>query len=248
MILLSIDTVADVVGVAVTSGTNVLAVSEVRSERRHAEELTPMIDFVRRRADVDFREIDAVAVDVGPGLFTGMRVGIAAAKSIAHLLGVPTIGVCSLDALAADAAESGAEDDGADPTSVVVATLDARRREVYWSTYRSAVDGSNGRQRVLAPRVGSREDLLASVRERGQHVTFIGNWARDRADDLVSELAAVSLRATVVREHPGVPRVTVVARLAAAMAVREQWCEPAQLQAMYLRSPDVQISWETRPT
>ena len=66
MILLSIDTVADVVGVAVTSGTNVLAVSEVRSERRHAEELTPMIDFVRRRADVDFREIDAVAVDVGP--------------------------------------------------------------------------------------------------------------------------------------------------------------------------------------
>jgi len=248
MILLSIDTVADVVGVAVTSGTNVLAVSEVRSERRHAEELTPLIDFVRRRADVDFREIDAVAVDVGPGLFTGMRVGIAAAKSIAHLLDVPTIGVCSLDALAADATESTGEGDGVDPTSVIVATLDARRREVYWATYRTAADGGEGRQRVLAPQVGSREDLLASVRERGQNVTFVGNWARDRADELVSELAVVPLRATVVREHAGVPRVTVVARLAAAMAVREQWSEPAQLQAMYLRSPDVQISWETRPT
>ena len=177
-----------------------------------------------------------------------MRVGIAAAKSIAHLLDVPTIGVCSLDALAADATESTGEGDAADPTSVVVATLDARRREVYWATYRTAADGGEGRQRVLAPQVGSREDLLASVRERGQNVTFVGNWARDRADDLVSELAVVPLRATVVREHAGVPRVTVVARLAAAMAVREQWSEPAQLQAMYLRSPDVQISWETRPT
>jgi tRNA threonylcarbamoyladenosine biosynthesis protein TsaB len=248
MILLSIDTVADVVGVAVSSGANVLAVSEVRSERRHAEELTPMIDFVRRRADVDFREIDAVAVDVGPGLFTGMRVGIAAAKSIAHLLGVPTIGVCSLDALAADAAESTPESHDADPTSVIVATLDARRREVYWATYRTAVDGGDGQQRVVAPQVGSREDLLASVRERGQHVTFVGNWARDHADDLVSELAAVPLRASVMREHAGVPRVSTVARLAAAMALRERWCDPAQLQATYLRSPDVQISWETRPT
>jgi tRNA threonylcarbamoyladenosine biosynthesis protein TsaB len=245
MIVLAIDTVADVVGVAVASGTDVLAASEVRSERRHAEELTPMIDFVRRRADVEFSEIGAIAVDVGPGLFTGMRVGIAAAKSIAHVLGIPVITVGSLDALAADATDAGGLPDADDPSSVIVTTLDARRREVYWAMYRSV--GDSGRRCVASPQVGSREDFIAAVRERGQHATFIGNWVREHADDIVAELAAVSLRASVVRDHPGVPRVSTVARLAGELALREQWCEPAVVQASYLRAPDVQISWETRP-
>lgn len=248
MIVLTIDTATDVVAVAVASGADVLAAGEVRSERRHAEELTPMIDFVRRRADVSFRDLDAIAVDVGPGMFTGMRVGIAAAKSIAYTLDIPTIAVCSLDALAADVGIDGF-DRGADRSDdVVVSVLDARRREVYWAMYRPADAPGGNHRRVLDPQVGSRDDLVASIRDRGQHVTVLGDWARQHADDLVEELAASSLRCTVVRDHPGVPRVNAVARLAAVAALHEQWCEPAALQAMYLRSPDVTISWETRPT
>jgi len=251
MIVLAIDTATDVVAVAVVSGTDVLAAAEVRSDRRHAEELTPMIDFVRRRADVSYRDLDAIAVDIGPGLFTGMRVGIAAAKAMAYMLDIPTIPVCSLDALAADVGADGNDRSGDDGDArdgdVVVPVLDARRHEVYWAMYRPA-DTTGNHRRVLDPLVGSRDDLVASIRDRGQHVTFIGDWARQRADDLVEELAAASLRCTVIRDHPGVPRINTVARLAATAALHEQWCDATALQAMYLRSPDVQISWETRPT
>ncbi|MFZ9518425.1 MAG: tRNA (adenosine(37)-N6)-threonylcarbamoyltransferase complex dimerization subunit type 1 TsaB, partial [Ilumatobacteraceae bacterium] len=83
MIVLGIDTATAMVSVAVVNGTTVLASSELRSERRHAEDLTPMVDFVVQRAGLTFGELDAVAVDVGPGLFTGMRVGIASAQALA---------------------------------------------------------------------------------------------------------------------------------------------------------------------
>lgn len=81
MIVLGIDTATESVSVAVVDGDEVLAASESRSERRHAEDLTPMIDFVVRGSGVLLSEIDAIAVDVGPGLFTGMRVGIASAQA-----------------------------------------------------------------------------------------------------------------------------------------------------------------------
>lgn len=68
------------VSVALVDGQELLGASEARSERRHAEDLTPMIDFVMKRAGFEFADVDAIAVDVGPGLFTGMRVGIAAAQ------------------------------------------------------------------------------------------------------------------------------------------------------------------------
>ncbi|MGA1030875.1 MAG: tRNA (adenosine(37)-N6)-threonylcarbamoyltransferase complex dimerization subunit type 1 TsaB, partial [Ilumatobacteraceae bacterium] len=75
MIVLGIDTATTMVSVAVVDGATVLASSELRSDRRHAEDLTPMIDFVVKRAGLSFADLGAVAVDVGPGLFTGMRVG-----------------------------------------------------------------------------------------------------------------------------------------------------------------------------
>ena len=106
MIILSIDTATDGVSVAIADGTRVLASSEMRSEKQHAEVLTTMIDFVRKQAGVSFGDVGAVAVDIGPGLFTGMRVGIASAKPIAQVLDVPIIGATSLDILATAVGET----------------------------------------------------------------------------------------------------------------------------------------------
>ena len=73
--------------------------AQIHSSRgkRHAESLAPAIDFLRQQARIDLDEIGCVAVDVGPGLFTGLRVGVAAAKAMAHALRVPMVGVASLD-------------------------------------------------------------------------------------------------------------------------------------------------------
>jgi len=86
MMILGIETAVEHVGVALGDHRGTLASATVNSDRRHAESLAPMIEFVCAQAGVTLRQLDAVAVDVGPGLFTGLRVGIAAARVSAPVL------------------------------------------------------------------------------------------------------------------------------------------------------------------
>lgn len=132
-VLLAIDTATSAVTAAVHDGVRVLAAESVPQARRHAETLTPTIDVVMSRAGMTPGDLDAVAVGVGPGPFTGLRVGIVTATTLGLALEIPVHGVCSLDAIAHRvAAESGPEEYG----DFIVAT-DARRREVYWARYRA---------------------------------------------------------------------------------------------------------------
>ena len=100
MLILGIETATEQVGVAIGGHEGVIATFEVARGRRHAETLTPAIEFVCRQSDIELGEIGCIAVDVGPGLFTGMRVGLAAGKALAQALRVPMIGITSLDLLA----------------------------------------------------------------------------------------------------------------------------------------------------
>ena len=95
MLILGIESATSQVGAAIGGHEGVLASAHSSRGKRHAEVLTPQIDFVRRQARIDLTEISVVAVDVGPGLYTGLRVGIAAGMAIAFGLGVPMIGVSS---------------------------------------------------------------------------------------------------------------------------------------------------------
>jgi tRNA threonylcarbamoyl adenosine modification protein YeaZ len=123
--LLGIDTATAATCVAVYDGVQVLAEQTTVDPRRHAEVLGPAIAEVMRGAGAAIRDLTAVAVGVGPGPYTGLRVGVATATSIADALGVPAYGVCTLDAFAWQA---GAGDE-------LTVVTDARRREVFWATY-----------------------------------------------------------------------------------------------------------------
>ncbi|HIW62623.1 MAG TPA: tRNA (adenosine(37)-N6)-threonylcarbamoyltransferase complex dimerization subunit type 1 TsaB [Candidatus Stackebrandtia excrementipullorum] len=105
--------------------------SQVVDGRGHGEQLAPMIDKALRAAGSRTKDLSAVVAGLGPGPFTGLRVGLVTAASMSHALDIPSYGVCSLDALGLTLAESCAG-------KVVVAT-DARRKEVYWGLY--GVDG-----------------------------------------------------------------------------------------------------------
>ena len=100
MLILGIESATTQVGCAIGGHEGVLASFHSARGQRHAETLAPAIDFVRRHALIEFDELGAIAVDVGPGLFTGLRVGIATAKALAQTLRIPMIGVSSLDLLA----------------------------------------------------------------------------------------------------------------------------------------------------
>ncbi|HRA76435.1 MAG TPA: tRNA (adenosine(37)-N6)-threonylcarbamoyltransferase complex dimerization subunit type 1 TsaB [Propionicimonas sp.] len=135
-VVLGIDTSALVcAGVAVD--TAVVASGVVADARAHAEQLLPLVSRVLDEAGLGgLAGVDAIAVGVGPGPFTGLRVGVAAAAVLAEALGVGVRGVCSLDVLASQAVAGGLV-----PAGEFVVASDARRREWYWARY-----GPDGRR------------------------------------------------------------------------------------------------------
>jgi tRNA threonylcarbamoyladenosine biosynthesis protein TsaB len=138
VLLLAFDTATAMVSVALHDGERELAQRTGSGATRHAEVLAPAVAGALAEAGASAGDLSAIAVGVGPGPYTGLRVGVMLARTLGSALGVPVHGVCTLDVLAAEADE---------PGPFLVAT-DARRREVYWASY------ADPRTRVAGPQVG----------------------------------------------------------------------------------------------
>ena len=230
MLILGIETATQQVSVAIGGHEGVLGQFEVARGRRHAETLTPAIEFLCRQADIEIAEFGAIAVDIGPGLFTGMRVGLAAAKAIAQALRVPMIGISSLDLLAFPLRY-------ADRT--IAAVIDARKGELFYAFYRPVPGGV---QRVTEARVGKVDDLVGDLMARGQNVICVGDGALRYRDEIDAE----SLRCEFAEQFLSFPSAAPLVQLAHAKALREDWVNPWEIQPLYLRAPDAQINWATR--
>jgi tRNA threonylcarbamoyl adenosine modification protein YeaZ len=127
--LLTFDTATPRVAVALHDGSDVVAELEAERAMKHGEQLAPLVDAVMRQVGVVRQDLTAIGVGVGPGPFTGLRVGLVTARTLAFVLEIPVYGVCTLDVLAVEAVDTGAVD-----RDFVVAT-DARRKEVYLASY-----------------------------------------------------------------------------------------------------------------
>ena len=227
MLILGIETATEQVGVAVGGHEGVIATFEVARGRRHAEILTPAIEFVCRQADIGLDEFGVVAVDVGPGLFTGMRVGISAAKALAQALRIPMIGISSLDLLAFPCRHT---------DRVVVPVIDARKGEVFWAMYRQV---PGGLQQVAPPTVGPVDELVADLLARSQDTLCVGDGA-DRYRDELLDGYHCEIGGDL---HPS---AATLVQLAHAQALREEWVNPRDIEPNYLRLPDAQINWAIR--
>lgn len=128
MLLLALDTATPAVTVALHDGERVLASSSQVDARRHGELLLPAVDRLLADAGLTLKAVTAIVVGVGPGPYTGLRVGLMTAETFGFALGVPVYGLSTLDGLAY------ASGLGRDEGPFVVAT-DARRKEVYWARY-----------------------------------------------------------------------------------------------------------------
>jgi tRNA threonylcarbamoyladenosine biosynthesis protein TsaB len=128
-VLLSFDTATPLVSVALHDGHEVVAERPSDHPMKHGEQLAPLIASVLADAGVVRQDLTAIAVGVGPGPFTGLRVGLVTARTLAHVLDIPVYGVCSLDVIAVEAVDTGTV-----RGEFMVAT-DARRKEVYVATY-----------------------------------------------------------------------------------------------------------------
>ena len=167
--LLALDTSSPTVTVAVASTDGVLAASSVDGGLRHGELLAPAIRDVLAEAGVATGALTRIAVGAGPGPFTGLRVGLVTARTMAELLGIEVVGVCSLDLLARAAVVDG---------PVAVAT-DARRKEIYWAVYEAA-DSTGRRRRIEGPSVDKPADVVAVLKD----LPVVGRGAALYADVL----------------------------------------------------------------
>ncbi len=194
MRLLAIDTAGPACAVAIFRDGAVLArISEVIG-KGHAERLVPMIEAALAMAGLAFKDLDRIAVTTGPGSFTGVRVGVAAARGLALALDIPAVGIGSLDALAAPVAN-------ARRIGAVVATLDARRGELY------ALAGDLGTGKMIFDAMAAPADAVASkLANAPAPLILIGAGAAILA-------AALSGREVEIAATPDHPDIVDVGRL-----------------------------------
>ncbi|GAO09470.1 putative tRNA threonylcarbamoyladenosine biosynthesis protein [Streptomyces lydicamycinicus] len=147
VLLLALDTATPAVTVALHDGTRVLAESRQVDARRHGELLLPAVDRVLAEAGHKLDAVSDIVVGVGPGPYTGLRVGLVTAATFGSVLGVPVHGLCTLDGIA----------HASGLTEPFVVATDARRKEVYWARYADA------RTRLTDPAVDRPADLADQV-------------------------------------------------------------------------------------
>lgn len=229
MLILGITTSTVQVGCAIGGHEGVLGSVHASRGRRHAETLTPAIDFLRTQTRVELDEISCIAVDVGPGLYTGLRVGIATGTAMAHALRVPMIGVASLDLVAFPVRWS---------PRLVVATVDARRGELFSATYRQVPGGI---QRLRDYQVATPDELAGELEATGEDALLVGDGALRYADTF-AELSQVE----VADQGMAYPSAASLVELAHARALREEFVQPWEIEPIYLRRPDAEINWMTR--
>lgn len=230
MLILGVESATAQVGCAIGGHEGVIASTHSARGKRHAESLTPQIAFTLDQARVQIDEISVVAVDVGPGLYTGLRVGISTAMATAFGLGVPMIGVSSLDLVAFPVRHT---------RRLIAATIDARRGEVFTALYRQVPGGI---QRVSEPAVQSPEDLYADLQAAGTECLVVGDGGI-RYRELFSSMTKVE----VADESLAYPTANSLVALAHPRAMREDFVQPAEISPLYLRRPDAEVNWQTRP-
>lgn len=225
--MLGIETATAQVGCAIGDNDGVVASAQVVRGRRHVETLVPAIEFLCHQAGVELRQLAAVAVDIGPGLFSGLRVGVATAKAIAQALRIPTVGVSSLDLLAFPVRFT---------RRLIVSVVDARRGEVFCASYRQVPGGV---QRLSDYRVATPEDLAAELLAGGEECLLVGDGAIRYADVLVGESREES--GGHLNAHPS---AAALVELAHARALREEFVPARELAPLYLRKSDAEINWD----
>ncbi|MGB9886144.1 MAG: tRNA (adenosine(37)-N6)-threonylcarbamoyltransferase complex dimerization subunit type 1 TsaB [Moorellales bacterium] len=224
MRVLGLETSGNAVSAALAT-EEVVAEAWVAAPQQHCRELVPLVDWCLSRAGLTLADVEGVAVALGPGSFTGLRIGLATAKALALAAGVPLAGVPSLEVAAAAAEVHG---------GLVCPTLWSRPGEVYWALLRKK---SEEWDYLTPPGALAVAALASELARREEEVWLCGEAAK-----AVAEAAASGRR---LRLAPATGRrllAAEVARLGRARLVAGQRDDPMGLEPLYLRPPGI-----TRP-
>lgn len=225
MKLLAIETSTPGSSVAVVEDRSTLAAASRIDRMGHAGFLVPAIDFCFDQVGWSPDDLDAVVVDIGPGLYTGIRVGLATAQGLAAAFGIPIIPALSVDTLALEAKTG---------HRMVWALVDARRAEFAVARYRPVPGGV---VRETHTELMSPEELKATLQSTAEDSLVVGDTT-DLPDGFFRGMHHVKTA------KPRFPYAVALADIGAGKYERDDYPSPDDIRPVYMREPDVTINWE----
>ncbi|MGH2652917.1 MAG: tRNA (adenosine(37)-N6)-threonylcarbamoyltransferase complex dimerization subunit type 1 TsaB [Actinomycetota bacterium] len=227
MLVVAIETSTPQTTVALGTEQGVIASTLLSWHRGHSEIVTPALRQMLDWTELDLGHVGGIAVGLGPGLFTGLRVGVATARALAQVLGVPIVGVCSLDVLAFSARASRWR---------IGAVTDAKRGEVFSAFYRP-VPGGVARDSEYT--VGPPGRLAAELEATGEETLLVGGGAllyRRQFEDVGTPLEFGPMSTAF-------PLAVSLLELVLPRFHREETSRPEDVVPYYLRKSDAEINW-----
>jgi tRNA threonylcarbamoyladenosine biosynthesis protein TsaB len=225
MKILAIDTALNACSVAIAEGNRILAHAHEKRRRGHAEALLPMIEAEMMHASLTYKDLDLIAVTVGPGTFTGLRIGLAAARGIAIAAQKPIVGVTTLEVLAAAVPVPMTKE------RPVIATADARRGEVYIQAFNRLAHGEI--ITPLTPPAAIRTEKALATLDITNGV-LVGSGAA-----ILRELSGFDPEKYIIPNLSDDPDAIDVARIAAVRGLPAADTPPPA--PLYLRAPDAKL-------
>jgi tRNA threonylcarbamoyladenosine biosynthesis protein TsaB len=224
MKILAIDTATPASSVALGEDGRIVASSVHVDPKGHVAFLVPAIDFCFERADWSPDELDLVAVDVGPGPYTGLRAGIATAQAVAAAVGVPVVTATSLTILALRAATGRRR---------IWPVVDVRRGQIATAPYLPVPGGvvPDGPRELCTP-----EEFRGLIEADNEETLLVGDW------QALPEEALRGLHRSR-RGRPRYPTAEVLLEIAEMRAANEDFAGSHELRPLYMREPDTQINW-----
>jgi tRNA threonylcarbamoyladenosine biosynthesis protein TsaB len=230
MLVLGIETSTPQSAVALGTEQGIIASTVLSMGRPGDEMVLPAVSHLLEWSEVQLTSVGGIAVGLGPGLFTGMRVGVTTAKTLAQVLSVPLVGLASLDVVAFSVRYA---------RRAICAVIDARRGEVFHAFYRP-VPGGVARETDFEAAAPDR--LAAELEARPEDILLVGNGA------LVyrRQLEAAGNHVEFASAAYSFPAATALVELAIPRLAREEFDRLYDVQPFYVRKSDAEISWDKR--
>lgn len=195
----------------------------------HSATLMPAIDLLLKEANLDIRHVEGIALAIGPGSFTGLRIGASTVKGLAYALRIPVVGVSTLDALAQNLCYA---------STLICPVLDARKKEVYAAIYRG--DGSGCLEKLSPDMVIAPAELKEHLKEK---VIFLGNAVKVYGAIWQNLFGSQALFAPPEFSYP---RAIHVGRLSLPKFQRGETLNLFSFTPLYLRRSEAEINWELK--
>lgn len=227
MLVCALETSTPRASVALVTESEVVASYELGRGKSQDQVLVPGAERLLEDANLTWDHVGGIAVGLGPGMFTGLRIGVATGKALAQSLGISIAGLSSLDVLAHSVRYT---------RRVICTCVDARRNEVFWTFYRATPGGV---QRLTDFRFGSAEHCCNEIEARGEPMLVVGNGAHLYPDAFSSmrdiEVAGIA---------DATPTAIALGELAVARLLREDSDRLADVRPLYVRKSDAEVTWE----